>query len=151
MPVKHNSETHKRLQETKDKYRIIFAEKRAKVQKELNDIEEHYKKEYNLEAIEVEVEIKKEDDQNREFKESDSKCSKVSTVDRNRHSSSPTIKSENEERIEVDEESINKENTPEHLNGISEENPSSLNGEQNLNGKSKRDEENDKEFEPMYD
>lgn len=43
LPVKHNSETQKRLQETKDKYRIIFAEKRAKVQKELNDIEENFK------------------------------------------------------------------------------------------------------------
>ncbi|OTF73594.1 Pinin-like protein, partial [Euroglyphus maynei] len=43
MPVKHTTETMKRSQETKDKYRIIFAEKRAKIQKELNEIDEMFR------------------------------------------------------------------------------------------------------------
>uniref|UniRef100_A0A6P6Y9H8 Pinin-like n=1 Tax=Dermatophagoides pteronyssinus TaxID=6956 RepID=A0A6P6Y9H8_DERPT len=43
MPAKHTPETLKRSQETKDKYRIIFAEKRAKIQKELNEIDELYR------------------------------------------------------------------------------------------------------------
>ncbi|KAH7640050.1 pinin [Dermatophagoides farinae] len=43
MPTKHNAETMKRSQETKDKYRIIFAEKRAKIHKELNEIDEMYR------------------------------------------------------------------------------------------------------------
>ncbi|CAG2176293.1 unnamed protein product, partial [Oppiella nova] len=45
LPAKHTPETEKRLQETKDKYRLIVAEKRAKVQKELSEIDELYKKE----------------------------------------------------------------------------------------------------------
>ncbi|CAG2115008.1 unnamed protein product [Medioppia subpectinata] len=45
LPTKHTPETEKRLQETKDKYRLIVAEKRAKVQKELSEIDELYKKE----------------------------------------------------------------------------------------------------------
>lgn len=49
LPKKHNSETQKRLQQTKDKYRIIFAEKRAKIQKELKEIEEQYKVECQIE------------------------------------------------------------------------------------------------------
>lgn len=70
MPVEHNAESEKRLKETKDKYRcnlislvicfnqlanlfffcyfvsniVILAEKRAKVQKELSDIDDLYKK-----------------------------------------------------------------------------------------------------------
>jgi pinin len=45
MPKKLTSETEKRLTETKETYRLIVAEKRAKVQKELADIDECYRKE----------------------------------------------------------------------------------------------------------
>ncbi|KAI1284854.1 Pinin [Halotydeus destructor] len=45
LPKEHNDETEKRLQDTKDKYRLIIAEKRAKVQKELSEIDDSYKKE----------------------------------------------------------------------------------------------------------
>ncbi|RWS21059.1 Pinin-like protein [Leptotrombidium deliense] len=50
MPVKHTPESEKRLKETKDKYRLIVAEKRAKVQKELTDIDDSYKKETESEV-----------------------------------------------------------------------------------------------------
>lgn len=45
LPKKMTPETEKRLKDTKDKYRMIVAEKRAKVQKDLNDIENLYQKE----------------------------------------------------------------------------------------------------------
>lgn len=45
LPKKMTPESEKRLKDTKDKYRMIIAEKRAKVQKDLNDIEELYQKE----------------------------------------------------------------------------------------------------------
>ncbi|KPM11581.1 Pinin-like protein [Sarcoptes scabiei] len=47
MPVQHNTETLKRLQETKDKYRIVIAEKRAKVLKELSDIDDLFQLKQN--------------------------------------------------------------------------------------------------------
>lgn len=45
LPKKMTPESEKKLKDTKDKYRMIIAEKRAKVQKDLNDIEELYQKE----------------------------------------------------------------------------------------------------------
>lgn len=45
LPRKMTPESEKRLKDTKDKYRMIVAEKRAKVQKDLNDIEELYQEE----------------------------------------------------------------------------------------------------------
>ncbi|XP_053206056.1 pinin-like [Panonychus citri] len=48
MPKEHTDESEKRWKQTKDKYRLILAEKRAKVQKELSEIDEMYKKETEL-------------------------------------------------------------------------------------------------------
>lgn len=57
LPAKHYPESEKRLQETKDKYRLIVAEKRAKVQKELSEIDELYKKEEVIDVLDEEMEF----------------------------------------------------------------------------------------------
>ncbi|RWS04300.1 pinin-like protein [Dinothrombium tinctorium] len=66
MPIKHLPETEKRLKETKDKYRLIVAEKRAKVQKELSEIDELYKKEEIEESEDVMMEVKENNGPNNE-------------------------------------------------------------------------------------
>ena len=48
LPKRMTPEAEKRLKDTKDKYRMVVAEKRAKVQKDLNDIEELYHKEVQV-------------------------------------------------------------------------------------------------------
>lgn len=48
LPKEHTTESEKRWKQTKDKYRLILAEKRAKVQKELSEIDEMYKKETEM-------------------------------------------------------------------------------------------------------
>ncbi|XP_054152947.1 pinin-like isoform X2 [Oppia nitens] len=148
LPAKQTPETEKRLQESKDKYRLIVAEKRAKVQKELAEIDELYKKEEQNDVIDEEMEDVVNDESN----------AKENNTDEHKNDD------QNDEKLSVNETNINSNHISDDLNKtqLLSESINANTGEHSLNGsiidnasdvKMQTNEESigDKEFEPIYD
>jgi len=149
LPAKHTPETEKRLQETKDKYRLIVAEKRAKVQKELSEIDELYKKEEqtlldeDMEEMEThESDTKQNSDETKPLAQIESQSE---TLESNNNSNNIVISDDN--NINVLNETTNSATAEDTTNGITSETV-----EQNETVVVKHEDTiEDKEFEPIYD
>lgn len=162
LPSKHTPESERRLQETKDKYRckpnlhfvlalnlktilffdsiVIVAEKRAKVQKELSEIDELYKKEEQNEAIdeemdEMDVSIPNQKSDENQIEE---KTKNELTLESNNR----VISSDNSSQNEVSKQITIDTKSDDTSNGLNNYTKMESPEEQTIE---------DKEFEPIYD
>lgn len=169
MPTKPTPENEKRIKETKEKFRCksklvfykneflkcffdfagILAEKRAKVQKELNDIDELYKKDENsIEDIDetnhtLKSVVNDEMDDNNNEELIDGKTETFREDEKEGNSSNNTEDIENMQ-CEVANTRESREKTQSNLDLITE-------NETNSRSDKKSDTIAEKEFEPIYD